>query len=230
MNKSRITAFISIAVIAAIFLSGCTTSKLQTEENKGSTSSTQDGTKKSDSDENNETDKTSENNSLSGTNKPSKEDLLKDMMDIPMEDFESVDLDGNTIKLSDYKGKIILLNFWATWCPPCREEMPMMQEVYEKYKDQDVVILTVNPTSVELRGGTDSKKAENQVRKFIKDSGFTFPVLLDKEDKAWDIYQQRGIPVNYVIDKQGIVRYGFSGAFQSKEQIEMLIENIRAIE
>lgn len=105
-----------------------------------------------------------------------------------------------------------------------------MQELYDKYKDQDVVILAVNPTSVELRGGTDSNKAENQVKKFIKERGYTSPVLLDKDDKAWSIYQQRGIPANYVIDKKGIIRYGFSGAFQSKEQMEMLIENIRAIE
>ncbi|MCG8502360.1 MAG: TlpA family protein disulfide reductase [Firmicutes bacterium] len=159
-----------------------------------------------------------------------KEDIPEGMMDLAMEDFEAVDFEGNTVKLSDYKGKIIFLSFWATWCPPCREEMPWMQEIYDEHKDQDVVILAVSPTSVEMRGGDDSDRAENQVRKFITENGYTFPVLLDKEDKAWSVYQQRGIPANYVIDKQGIIRYTIPGAFRSKEQMETFIENIRSIE
>ncbi len=159
-----------------------------------------------------------------------KEDIPEGMMDVAMEDFEAVDFEGNTVKLSDYKGKIIFLSFWATWCPPCREEMPWMQEIYDEHKDQDVVMLAVSPTSVEMRGGDDSDRAENQVRKFITENGYTFPVLLDKEDKAWSVYQQRGIPANYVIDKQGIIRYSIPGAFRSKEQMETFIENIRSIE
>lgn len=159
-----------------------------------------------------------------------KEALLKEMMDIPMEDFEAVDLSGDSVKLSDYKGKIIFLNFWATWCPPCREEMPVMQQIYEDYKDEDVVILAVNPTIVELQGGRDSDRAQKKVKEFLADKDYTFPIFFDEENKAWSIYQQRGIPVNYIIDKQGIVRYGFSGAFQNREQMELLINNIRAIE
>lgn len=177
--------------------------------------------------------KTEENlqsQTVTNKEKPSKEELLKDMLDIPMEDFSAVDLKGKNVKLSDYKGKIIWLNFWATWCPPCKEEMPYMEELYNKYKDKDLVILAVAPTSVELKGGTDSNKAKKQVESFIKENGYTFPVLLDKEDKAWEIYQQRGIPANYIIDKKGIVRYVIPGAFASKEQAENLIENIRAIE
>lgn len=159
-----------------------------------------------------------------------KETLLEGMMDIPIEDFELEDLNGSKIRLSDYKGKIVLLNFWATWCPPCRQEMPYFQEIYEEYKDDDVVVLTVNSTSVELRGGTDSEQAEKNAREFVKDNGYTFPVLLDKNDEVWAIYQQRGIPANYVIDKEGIVRYAFAGAYPSKEQIIQYIDNIRAIE
>lgn len=169
-------------------------------------------------------------NATNNEESKSKEEILSEMMDNPMEDFETIDLNGNRIRLSDYKGKIIILNFWATWCPPCKEEMPMMQEIYDKYKDEDVVLLTVNSTSVELRGENNSDKAETQVRKFINEIGYTFPVLLDKEDKAWEIYQQRGIPANYIIDKNGIIRYGFAGAFQSKEQMETLLNNIRLLE
>jgi len=210
MNRIRITPFFLALIAFAALLSGCSqNTQKQAESNKAQ----EEITAKQEND-----------------NKPSKEDVLKDMMDIPMEDFEAVGLDGNIIKLSDYKGKIIFLNFWATWCPPCIEEMPFLQEIYDEYKDQDVIILAVNSTSVELRGGTDSQKAESQTRKFIKEKGYTFPVLLDKEDEAWSIYMQRGIPTNYIIDKKGIIRYGFSGAFQNKEQMEQLIKNIRVLD
>lgn len=232
MKKTKIAVFLFTVIASAALLSGCTIFKKgQVAQNKKEVSVTQEQKTNLNGDEREkETEKALENKSLPDDKKPNKEDLLKEMMDIPMEDFQAVDFEGNKVKLSDYKGKIIFLNFWATWCPPCREEMPDMQEIYDKYKDQDVVILAVNSTSVELRGGTDSDKAEKQVRKFIKDNGFTFPVLFDKEDEAWSIYQQRGIPTNYIIDKQGIIRYAFAGAFQGKEHMEQLIENIRAIE
>jgi cytochrome c-type biogenesis protein len=214
MIKTRIVAFLLAVIVSGALLSGCAADKQNDTENNQS---------KEEVTENQE-----ESNKPS--NKPSKEEVLKDMMEVPMEDFEAIDLDGNKVKLSDYKGKIIFLNFWATWCPPCREEMPFMQEIYDEYKGQDVVVLAVNSTSVELRGGTDSDKAESQTREFIKDKGYTFPVLLDKDDKAWSIYMQRGIPTNYIIDKQGIIRYGFSGAFHNKEQMIQLIENIRILD
>lgn len=152
---------------------------------------------------------------------------LGEMLEIPAPDFEAVDLEGNKLKLSDFRGKIVFLNFWATWCPPCEEEMPLMQEIYEQYKDQGVVILAVSPTSVQLKGGTDDGEAERQVRRYIQEKGYTFPVILDKGSQAWKIYQQRGIPVNYVIDAKGVIRYGFMGPFQSKEQMEEFIANLR---
>lgn len=223
----RITVFLFIIAAIALF-SAC--ASVNKEQAGGYAKEESAAREESTDQENNEVVENSKNNPSFELQKPNKEEILKEMMELPMEDFEAVDFEGNKVKLSDYKGKIIFLNFWATWCPPCREEMPLMQEIYNEYKDQDVIILAVNPTSVELRGGNDSEKAEKQAKEFIQDSGYTFPVLLDKEDKAWGIYQQRGIPTNYVIDKQGIIRYGFSGAFQSKIQMKSLIENIRAIE
>jgi len=166
--------------------------------------------------------------------KYSKEELLKEMYDVPIVDFELEDLKGNMVKLSDYKGKIVFLNFWATWCPPCKEEMPYMQELYEEYKDQDVAILAVNPASVELRkdslGEGDAEEAEKRVREFIEKEGFTFPILLDRKDEVWAVYMQWGIPANYIIDKEGIIRYLIPGAFISKDQMLEIIEKIRAIE
>jgi len=137
-------------------------------------------------------------------------------------------LQGNKVRLSDFKGKIVFLNFWATWCPPCREEMPFMQELYEKYKDKDIVVLAVNPNQVENRGVDDSEKAEQKVREFIKENGYTFPILLDRDDSAWAVYQQRGIPANYVIDKEGVIKYLKPGAFTGLEEMEAFAEAIRA--
>lgn len=151
-------------------------------------------------------------------------------INLPSEDFELQDLEGNLVRLSDLRGQVVFLNFWATWCPPCREEMPHMQVFHERYQDQDVVVLAVSPTSVELRGGSSSSRAERQVRAFIEEEGFTFPVLLDTEDAVWSVYQQRGIPVNYVIDAQGMVRYLKPGAFLSVEEMEAFLEAARIIQ
>ncbi|MGI6536968.1 MAG: TlpA disulfide reductase family protein [Caldicoprobacterales bacterium] len=145
---------------------------------------------------------------------------------VPIEDFELKDLDGNTVKLSDQKGKIVFLNFWATWCPPCRDEMPYMQEFHEKYKDEDVVILAVNPNQVENRGMDNAEKAEESVRKFISEYGYTFPILLDADDSVWAVYQQRGVPTNYIIDKEGIVRYLKLGAFSGLKEMEDFAETL----
>ncbi|MBM7583385.1 thiol-disulfide isomerase/thioredoxin [Caldicoprobacter guelmensis] len=170
-----------------------------------------------------------------GQERVSLQDILKEEygfyeINKPMEDFEVEDLNGNKVKLSDYKGKIIFLNFWATWCPPCQAEMPHMEEFYAKYKDEDVVVLAVNSTSVELRGGTDDKAAEKKVKDFIKKYGYTFPVLLDRDDEGWRIYYQAGVPANYIIDKEGIVRYLKIGAFSGQQEMELAVKAIRTME
>jgi len=146
------------------------------------------------------------------------------VVNMPISDFELEDLNGESYKLSELKGKIVFLNFWATWCPPCREEMPHMQEFYEKYKDRGVVLLAVSPASVENRGSSDSAAAEKKVREFIEEDGYTFPVLLDKDDAVWSVYMQRGIPANYVIDAEGTVRYLKPGAFAGLEEMEAFLK------
>lgn len=149
------------------------------------------------------------------------------VIDAPIEDFELEDLEGNKVRLSNLEGKIVFLNFWATWCPPCRDEMPHMQTFYEKYKDEDVVILAVNPNQVENQGIDNAKRAEEKVREFIADNGFTFPILLDSDDSVWAIYQQRGIPANYMIDKEGTVKYLKPGAFSGLEEMEAFLEALK---
>ena len=107
--------------------------------------------------------------------------------------FELKDLSGNKVKLSDYKGKVIFLNFFASWCPPCREEMPSIQRLYEKTRSlKSFKLITVSVDSI-----------ENDARSFIKDGGYTFPVLLDTSSTVSDIYGIRGIPATFIIDKKG---------------------------
>lgn len=119
-------------------------------------------------------------------------------------DFELQSLDGKKVKLSDYKGKKILLNFWATWCPPCRIEMPHMEKFYEEFEKKDVVVLAVNLTRTE--------KSVEDVPKFVGEYGLTFPVVLDEKGIVSNYYQVVAYPTSYFIDSQGIIRDKFQGA------------------
>jgi peroxiredoxin len=116
-------------------------------------------------------------------------------------DFELEDLEGAKRKLSDYKGKVVFLNFWATWCPPCRAEMPSMQALYDRFKDQGLEIL-----AVDLREGPDL------VRTFMKEHELDFPVLLDRSGQVGGTYGVRSIPTTYLIDRDGTILAGRIGA------------------
>lgn len=142
-------------------------------------------------------------------------------------DFELEDLEGKTYKLSDLEGKVVFLNFWGTWCPPCRAEMPHMQAFYDKYKDDGAIVLAVSPEVVENQRPGSSSVAEGRVRDFIGEHGYSFPVLLDSENEVWGIYQQRSIPTTYIIDGSSIIRYLKFGAFQSLEEMEAFLEAAR---
>ena len=115
-------------------------------------------------------------------------------------DFELEDLNGAKSKLSDLKGRVVLLNFWATWCPPCREEMPSMQKLHEALSDDGLVVLAVN-----LR---EDKKT---VQRFMKDNDLSFPVWLDATGYVGSVYGARSIPTTYIIDRKGFVLGGMIG-------------------
>jgi peroxiredoxin len=108
-----------------------------------------------------------------------------------------VDLDGNEIDLSKLRGRPVVLNFWATWCPPCRAEMPAMQRAYEDYKGNGVIILAVNSMD------QDSLPA---VKQFVDEYGLTFPVLLDNPGIAARDYQVTSLPTTYFIGRNGTIR------------------------
>lgn len=111
-------------------------------------------------------------------------------------DFELETLSGEKANLSDFRGKPVFLNFWASWCAPCKEEMPDMQKFYDKYKDK-VEIVAVNLTGKETN--------ENDAIRFVEEYPYTFPVLLDRELKAGSLYSVVAIPTTYFIDSKGVV-------------------------
>jgi len=113
-------------------------------------------------------------------------------------DFELTTLNGKKTKLSDYRRKKVILNFWASWCPPCKAEMPHMQKFYEKNKDKNITILSVNLTSMD-RGSV-------AVKAFVKKNKLTFPVLMDENGDIGKTYQAFTIPTSYMIDQNGMIR------------------------
>lgn len=112
-------------------------------------------------------------------------------------DFTLPDLKGKIYKLSDYKGKVVFVSFWATWCKPCEEEMPSMQIMYQVLKKSypDFELLAVS---------VDSKEAD-VVESFVKKYGITFPVLHDKKGRIKEIYKTTGVPETFIIDQNGII-------------------------
>ncbi|WP_052455615.1 TlpA disulfide reductase family protein [Bhargavaea cecembensis] len=114
-------------------------------------------------------------------------------------DFELATLDGKTASLSDYRGKKVVLNFWATWCPPCREEMPHMQRYYEENGGGEAFeIVAVNATETERGNG-------KAVAPFVEELGLTFPILMDEKGNTSELYEILFYPVTYIIDEDGVV-------------------------
>ncbi|QHS21504.1 TlpA family protein disulfide reductase [Virgibacillus sp. MSP4-1] len=116
-------------------------------------------------------------------------------------DFELKTLDGETVQLSDFRGQRVMLNFWASWCPPCRAEMPDMEKFYQ---NKDVKILAVNLTQTE--------SGIQDVRDFVKEFDLSFPILLDKESNVASTYQIQPIPTSYMINSEGVISFKTLGA------------------
>ena len=114
----------------------------------------------------------------------------------PAPDFELESLEGELISLSDYHGSIVLINFWATWCPPCRAEMPMFQDRYEHYADQGFEILAVN-YDAGLR----------EVLTFRHEHDLSFPILIDSARSVQNAYRIWSFPTSFIVDREGIIRY-----------------------
>ena len=137
-------------------------------------------------------------------------------------DFTLYDQYGNRHTLSEYKGKIVFLNFWATWCPPCRGEMPHMEELYNEYnKNQDdVVILGVASPNLGREGN------ENDIKDFLSEEGYTFPVVLDNNGAMVYDYGISAFPTTFIIDKEGYITKYIPGAMD-KSTMQSVIEGER---
>ena len=133
------------------------------------------------------------------------------------EDFSLIDLEGKSQSLSHYRGKIVLVNFWATWCKPCTTEMPAMQTVYDKLHDKGFVVLAVN----ELED--DAK-----VREHIKQYGHTFPVLMDRDNKVANQFGVFGLPVSVFVDEKGIVQEYIKGGLLTEQKIQAIVHRLQA--
>ena len=111
---------------------------------------------------------------------------------VEAKDFTLENLEGSLVSPKDFQGKVVFLNFWATWCPPCRAEMPAMEKLWQKFKEEDFVILAV-----------DLREGKEKVSSFMKENCYTFPVLLDSRGGVANTYGIRAIPTTYLLNPEG---------------------------
>ena len=130
-------------------------------------------------------------------------------------DFQLPSLEGQSVSLSDFQGKPILLNFWATWCGPCRQEMPLLQAIFEEQSDNGLVMLAINI-------GEPAPAVNN----FMRNGNYSFPVLLDTERDVAQDYNIRAIPTTFFIDEDGVIQEIKVGAFLNMIELRKSLSKI----
>lgn len=132
-------------------------------------------------------------------------------------EFTLTSLGGEPFTLSDLRGQVVVVNLWATWCPPCRAEMPALQSAYETYREEGMVLLAVNSTD------QDSISA---VESFVDEYGLTFPILLDVEGLVSRLYQLQALPSTFFIDRQGVIQEVVIGGPMSEVTLETTVQQL----
>ena len=132
-------------------------------------------------------------------------------------DFALGGLSGPNMRLSEHRGEVVMLNFWATWCGPCRQEMPLLEGIYERYREAGFTVIGVN-----LDGESD------RARRMAEDLGVSFPLLFDEDKSVSKLYGIRAMPVTFLIDRDGMVRHvhqGYRPGFEDRylEQVRQLV-------
>ena len=130
----------------------------------------------------------------------------------PAPDFTVQDLAGNTVTLSALKGQVVVINFWATWCGPCRLEMPALQAKYDDHKDDGLTVLAVNWGDTNEAAGV-----------FVDELGLTFPVLMDPGDTVNNLYRVRGYPTTYFINRDGMIDQQHVGILSDSQLDDYLV-------
>lgn len=164
-------------------------------------------------------DTASDTDAVTNTTTSTDADTSTDPNAIPAPDFTLIDQYGNTHTLSDYKGKTVFLNFWATWCPPCRAEMPEIQEIYEEYgeNNSDVIILGLACPGIGQEGSVEDITA------FLEENGYTYPVVMDSTGASAYYYNISAYPTTFMIDKDGNV-FGYVTGQITKDMMQSIIE------
>ncbi len=124
---------------------------------------------------------------------------------------------GESVRLSELRGQAVLVNLWATWCPPCRAEMPAIQKLYEEYRDQGFSVLAVNMTY------QDDPFA---IVPFVQENGLTFPLLLDETGEVAHLYELRSLPSSFFIDREGVIQEVVIGGPMSEALLRTRIESL----
>ncbi len=131
-------------------------------------------------------------------------------------EFSLQTLDGQSVQLSELRGKNLLISYWVTWCIPCMEELPVLNQIYQEYQSKDLVILSVN--------GIQQDELD-KVTATISEMGITLPVVLDQSEILWDSYWVRFLPTSFFIDETGVIRYIQLGSL-SEENLRIKIEEL----
>ncbi|MDP1544565.1 MAG: redoxin domain-containing protein [Anaerolineales bacterium] len=135
-------------------------------------------------------------------------------VDYPAPELNLTDLNGNPVSLADYRGNVALVNLWATWCPPCREEMPTLLAFHEKYKSKGFVLIAI-----------DQGETVEQVLPFVDEFQLTFPVWMDISSSAGRAFNTMNLPSSYVIDRNGHVRLMWIGGI-SERNLEKFVPDL----
>ncbi len=145
------------------------------------------------------------------------EDAFKPItMGDPAPQFVAATLDGDSLGLADFEGSPVLLNIWATWCAPCRKEMPEIEELFQEYKDRGFKVVAV---SIDNRGATD------QIVEFTQELGTSFTILHDAEQTITRDYQTIGVPESFLIDANGVLKARWTGRFMPLDpEVKALVE------
>ena len=129
-------------------------------------------------------------------------------------DFTLEALDGTEVSPSQYRGDVVLINFWATWCPPCRAEIPDIEDAYRARKDEGLVVL-----------GVSVEQSRSSVAPFVELAGMTYPVLLDELSQVYNTYRAPGLPMSLLLDKDGVIRVRHVGQL-SRAQLDKYLDEV----